>query len=54
MRVQPGAHIGAENAFFVWIADGATYPLHGHTADEQKLLLRGGLRDDNGDEVWAG
>ncbi len=54
MRVQPGAHIGAENAFFVWIADGATYPMHGHTADEHKLLLRGGLRDDNGDEVWAG
>jgi DNA-binding response OmpR family regulator len=54
MKVHPGAHVGAENAFFVWIPEGKTYPLHGHTADEHKLLLRGGLRDDNGDQRWAG
>ena len=54
MKVHPGASVGAENAFFVWIPEGKTYPMHGHTADEHKLLLRGGLRDDNGDRCWAG
>ena len=29
MRVQPGAQVGADDAFFVWIAEGSTYPRHG-------------------------
>ncbi len=54
MPVAAGPEADADKAFLVWIAEGATYPRHTHDGDECKLLLRGGLRDDDESECWAG
>ena len=37
------------------IEPGATYPMHEHDDHQETLLiLEGGLRDDDGTEIWAG
>lgn len=46
-------HRGA-SGFLVRIAAGATYPYHRHATDEHVLILEGGLRDDDGTELWEG
>ena len=39
---------------FVWLEPGATYPEHGHGAEERTLVLEGGYRCTSGVEVWRG
>ena len=52
--VTPGRAFEGSLGFLVKIAPGATYPSHEHGADETLLMLQGGLRDDDGTELWAG
>lgn len=54
MNVEPGGPFAGDTAFLVRIASGATYPSHWHDAEERLLMLAGGLRDDDGAELWAG
>lgn len=54
LSVAPGGAFGGSRGFLVQLASGVTYPLHEHDADETVLMLHGGLRDDDGAELWAG
>lgn len=40
--------------FLIRIAPGASYPYHRHASDEHLLIIEGGLRDDDGAELWEG
>ena len=54
ISVAPGPlHPGAQ-AFLVRIASGASHPHHVHHGDEHILVIEGGIRDDDGSELWAG
>lgn len=52
--VTPGAPFADSTAMLVRISAGATYPSHTHRSIEDLLMLQGGLRDDDGAELWAG
>lgn len=52
--ITAGVSANAAQAFLVHILSGATYPSHLHALNEEILILRGGLRDDDGSELWAG
>ncbi|HLM74381.1 MAG TPA: dimethylsulfonioproprionate lyase family protein, partial [Polyangiaceae bacterium] len=54
LSVTPGRAFDGSRGFLVRIAQGVTYPSHEHDADENLLMLHGGLRDDDGAELWAG
>jgi signal transduction histidine kinase len=54
LSVTPGRAFEGSLGFLVHIVEGVTYPSHEHDADETLLMLRGGLRDDDGTELWAG
>ena len=53
--ITPEAHGAEAKGFLVRIEPGATYPMHEHDDHQETLLiLEGGLRDDDGTELWAG
>jgi signal transduction histidine kinase len=54
LSVTPGGPHATSTAFLVRIAGGATYPMHAHNSDEHIMMLSGGLRDDDGAELWPG
>lgn len=40
--------------FLVRVRAGGRFPRHTHGRDESVLVLQGGIRDDQGNEVWRG
>jgi signal transduction histidine kinase/quercetin dioxygenase-like cupin family protein len=54
ISVTPGPRYRGAEGFLVCIAAGATYPMHVHSGGEHLLILEGGLRDDDGSELWEG
>ena len=54
MTVQAGAAREGFMTALVYLDPGATFPEHGHGAQEEVLVLEGGYRDSSGVEIWRG
>lgn len=52
LPVRPGRAFEGSEAFLVRIDEGCTYPKHKHESNEHLLILSGGIRDDDGRQLW--
>ena len=54
LLVAPGPSLAEGSAAIGRLAPGARFPHHRHLGEETTLVLEGGLRDEDGREVWRG